>query len=79
MKKIIKPCQKEECTYFSDFTGRPLGQTCPPVELQISFNYGSKNDGANIVLDMDDNDAELLIDFLKNKALKNCDKFKNLI
>jgi hypothetical protein len=79
MKKIIKPLEEEECIYFSDFSGKPLGDLYPPVELKISFNYGSKNDGCEINLDLDDNDIELVLNFLKKNISKDCEKFKNLI
>jgi hypothetical protein len=79
MKKIIKPAEQEECIYFSDFSGKPLGDLDPPVELKISFNYGSKNDGNEILLDLDDSDVELIIDFLKKNISTDCEKLKNLI
>jgi hypothetical protein len=49
MKKITKPAEKEEFVYYSDFSGKHMGDICSPVEVKIDFNYGSKRDGANLI------------------------------
>lgn len=74
MKKILKPAQKEESIYFSDVSGKLYGEFPPPVELKISFNYGSKYDGAEIKIDMDDDEVQSLIEVLKNTV---SDDFKS--
>lgn len=85
MKTIIKPAEKEEAAYFSDFSGRSLGELVPPVELNINFNYGSINDGVEIKLQLDDEDAKPILDIIKNsvsedfkqkikKYIANCEK-----
>lgn len=65
MKKIIKPAEKEESVYYSDFSGKNLGDFDVPVELKISCGYGSKHDGSDITLHLDDEDLDKLIVFLK--------------
>ena len=68
MKKIITPEQKEEALYFSDFSGKPfmsgLGSS---VSLTMSFNYGSKYDGAVINLDLNDQDMEEIFSLISQK------------
>ena len=75
MKKIIKPKQNEEATYFSDFTGKPLGQI-ESATIKIECNYGSKFDGGSIVLHLEDDDILELMKFLKTKVSED---FKNQI
>jgi len=65
MKKVIKPAEKEEAVYFSDISGKSFGEFGAPVELKLSFNYGSKYDGTEITFQMDDNDAKPVLDLLK--------------
>lgn len=65
MKKIIKPLEREEAVYYSDFSGKTLGEFGPDVELKITCNYGSKYDGTNITLHLDDTDLEKVIHLLK--------------
>jgi hypothetical protein len=67
MKKIIKPHEKEQATYYSDFSGKYFGEWIPPVELKIEFNYGSKYDGSEISLHLSDEEIELLLDVIKLK------------
>lgn len=74
MKKIIKPAEDEEAVYFSDFSGRSLGEYGPPVELKIIFNYGSKQDGDCIQLDLDDSDIQEILKIIKNSVTE---EFKN--
>jgi hypothetical protein len=75
MKKILKPKQNEEATYFSDFTGKPLGEW-DSVNVKISCGYGSKHDGAEVTFHLDDTDLLELINFLKTKTSED---FKNKI
>jgi hypothetical protein len=65
MKKIIKPAEREEAVYYSDFSGKNLGKYAAPVELKISCGYESKYDGTDIALHLDDKDLEKIINFLK--------------
>jgi hypothetical protein len=77
MKKILKPQQREEALFYSDFTGKPLGNMgYEPVGVKITCNYGSKFDGSEITLHLDDDDLLQLIDFLKTKVSED---FKNQI
>ena len=68
MKKITKPAEREEATYYSDFSGKCFGELHPPVEIKIEFNYGSKHDGAMIGLHLTDEEAELFLDIIKKSA-----------
>jgi hypothetical protein len=65
VKKIIKPAEKEEAIYFTDFKGKSCGEFGAPVEVKISFNYGSKHDGDFLVLDLDDEEIEPFLKLIK--------------
>jgi hypothetical protein len=69
MKKIIKPKQHEEAAYFSDFTGQPFDSNFrhPPVELKMSFNYGSIYDQSEITLHLSDKDMGPILDLIQSK------------
>ena len=67
MKKIITPSSKEECIYYSDFTGKAFGFSGPEVTLTMEFNYGSKHDGTKISFDLSDQDCSELLDLIKHK------------
>ena len=68
MKKIIVPEQKEEVSYFSDFTGEPFDEGYdPPVILKLEFNYGSKYDSSDIALHLSDKDIEPILELIKSK------------
>lgn len=69
MKKIITPKQHEEALYFSDFTGEPFDSSYshPPVNIKISFNYGSKYDGSEIILHLSDKDIEPILKQISSK------------
>lgn len=66
MKKIIKPAAQEQSEYFCDFSGEKLVDYIP-AELKICFGYGSKHDGFYLNLDLSDDAAEELLEFIKNK------------
>lgn len=66
MKKIIKPAIREESQYYSDFSGKSFDHLGPPVELKISFNYGSRYDGAELKLDLDDGEINPILESIKN-------------
>jgi hypothetical protein len=77
MKKILKPEQREEALFYSDFTGKPLGNMgYEPVSVKITCNYGSKFDGSEVSFHLDDEDLLQLLDFLKTKVSED---FKNQI
>ena len=73
MKKTTKPAQREEATYYSDFSGKCFGEISP-IELKIEFGYGSKYDGSNLSFDLDDKDVEDLLFFLKSKLSNDIKK-----
>lgn len=66
MKKVIKPATNEISEYFCDFTGEKLIDYVP-VQVKISFGYGSKYDGSFLQLHLCDSAGDELIDLLKNK------------
>lgn len=67
MKKIIKPYEREESVFYSDFTGKDMGENGSDIDLKINFNYGSKRDGATIELHLTDEDIQPILDLIKNK------------
>lgn len=67
MKKIIKPLEKEQAAYYSDFSGKCFGEWGGPVDVKIEFNYGSKYDGSQISLHLSDEEAQHLLDCIKLK------------
>ena len=74
MKKVLKPAEKEEATYYSDFTGKTFGDLGAPVDLKISFNYGSYRDGAVLSLHLDDKDINPIIKAIKQNLCANTKK-----
>lgn len=74
MKKIIKPAEKEEAVYYSDFTGKAFGGHGSPIDIKISFNYGSDRDGATLSLHCDDKDIKPIIELIKQKLSSNTKK-----
>jgi hypothetical protein len=67
MKKVIKPAEKEESVFYSDFSGKCFGEMPSPIELKIDFGYGSKYDGSNLSLDLDDTEITQILEFIKQK------------
>lgn len=65
MKKIIKPAEREESVFYSDFSGKNLGEFDSPVDVKIICGYGSKYDGCDITLHLDDNDLQKLLTSIK--------------
>jgi hypothetical protein len=77
MKKVLKPAEREEASYYSDFTGKPLGDSehyGPNVKLTMDFSYGSEFDGAAISLHLSDEDAKEVFKFLASKISSDCRK-----
>ena len=65
MKKIIKPAEKEEAVYYSDFSGKCFGEWNPPVEIKIEFNYGSEYDDCMLGLHLTDDEIKPILDVIK--------------
>jgi len=74
MKKIIKPAEREEAVYYSDFSGKCFGEFDPHVELTLDFGYGSKYDGSKLRFDLDDKDVEDILALLKSKLSNDTKK-----
>jgi hypothetical protein len=70
MKVTTIPETKKECSYFSDFTGKNMGNLSP-IKLTIEFSENSICDGNKIELHLDDDDIKEVITYIKSK-LKNC-------
>jgi hypothetical protein len=66
MKKITKPAVREESMYYSDFSGKVFGEFHPPVEMKISFGYGSENDGAELTLHLTDEEISPIMELIKS-------------
>jgi hypothetical protein len=85
MKKIIKPPEREEVVYYSDFSGKCFGELPAPVELSIAFSYGSKHDGAGVQIHLDDEELKPLLEVIKkhlsedykNDIKRLIDKYEN--
>jgi hypothetical protein len=65
MKKIVKPEQKEEALYYTDFKGFVCPEWGPPIELKIKFNYGSKFDSDDLDLHLTDDEIKPILDHIK--------------
>lgn len=65
MKKVTKPAKKEQATYYSDFDGVCFGDFEPPVQLNVSFSYGSKYDGTDISLHLTEAEITPILDIIK--------------
>ena len=76
MKKVIKPLQKEEAVYYSDFNGKCFGKFHPEATLSLQFDYGSKYDGSAITLHLSDEEANLILKFVRSNM---SDDYKNSI
>jgi hypothetical protein len=74
MKKIIKPAEKEESVYYSDFSGKCFGELHAPIELKLEFGYGSIYDGSCLKFDLDDKDVEDILFLLKSKLNNDAKK-----
>lgn len=67
MKKIIKPAEREEAVYYSDFEGRCFGEFGPECTLKINFNYGSEHDGSDIEFHLTDEELQPILELIKSK------------
>lgn len=75
MKKVTKPAQREEATYYSDFSGKCFGECPPPVELKIEFTYGSKHDGSVLELHLTDEEVKPILNLLKKNITEDYKSF----
>jgi hypothetical protein len=66
VKKVIKPAEREEAVYYSDFSGALLGEE-PPITLTVSMDYGSIYDGNTLELHLNDDDFANLVKALVPK------------
>lgn len=66
MKKVVKPAEREESVYYSDFSGKILCEFGPEVVLKLTFGYGSKFDGSELELHLSDDDMMPVLKMLKN-------------
>lgn len=64
MKKILKPAEREEAIYYSDFSGKLFPSTVP-VTVKIECGYGSEYDGADVELHLSDTGLEKLLEFVR--------------
>lgn len=74
MKKVIEHAKKEKAVYSSDFSNHLFDVCGPEVEVQFSFNYGSKYDGSRLTLHLTDSEVESLLDVVKSKITENYKK-----
>jgi hypothetical protein len=74
MKEIIEHAKKEKAVYRSDFSDYEFDEGGPDIDLKLSFNYGSKYDGAALSLHLTDSDVECILDIIKSKITDNYKK-----
>jgi len=67
MKTVTKPAQREEAEYYSDFSGKKIKLPIPPAQITLDFNYGSQYDESKITLDLNNEEAQEVIAFLREK------------
>ena len=67
MKKVITPYQAEE---FIKYCDKHTDRECAG-NLWMTFGYGSKHDATEISIDLCDECADQLIDYLKKEFGKN--------
>lgn len=73
MKKILKPEQREECEYYSDFSGERFEHDIPEVVLKLEFGYGSPFDDSNWEFHLTHDESLEVLNIIKQKI---CDKTK---
>jgi hypothetical protein len=67
VKKVLKPATREESVFYSDFSGQCFGDFEAPVNVTFSFNYGSRHDGSELVLDLTDKETDLLLEVVRTR------------
>lgn len=65
MKQVLKPAQKEDSVYYSDFEGKML--SVPPITITIDCGYGSDKDGLKTELHLTDEEAKTLLQNIRTK------------
>lgn len=75
MKKVIKPAEKEDVAYYSDFSGKCFGEWNSPVEIKIEFNNGSVYDDCMIGLHLTDEELKPILDIIKKNISKEYKEF----
>jgi hypothetical protein len=65
VKKVIKPAEPEESVYYTDFKGVVCEEYGAPVEVKITFNYGSKYDGDELEFHLNDDEVFVILDVIK--------------
>jgi hypothetical protein len=79
MKKIIQQ-SKEISTVWSDKSGEGFEYGFSPVEVTISFGYGSKYDGEEITLNYTDEEITSLLEWVRNNlSPKSKEEMQNKI
>lgn len=63
MKKIITPGVREEAEFICDVTGKPAYG-----KLLMTFGYGSHHDTQMLEVDLSDEAADEIVQFLKTKS-----------
>lgn len=63
MKKIVVPAVDEQAEYVCDVTGKPAY-----AKMVMTFGYGSERDLEVLEMDLSDQAAEEIIQFLKTKS-----------
>jgi len=80
MKIIVKPKQKEEAEYYSDFSGDRFEHDIPEVEMNFSFGYGSKFDDSDLKFHISHFEAMQILELVKSKlSQKTKDKMKETL
>jgi|688.fasta_scaffold1433398_1 hypothetical protein len=76
MKKVIKAAVKEVSEHRSDFSHKKFELGLPEARVIMDFGYGSIHDGAKIEIDLFDDEAVEVVDFLAGKL---CEEARRVI
>jgi len=80
VKKVLKPAEKEDVVYYSDFSGKFYDECGSPCELQFTFNYGSKFDGGGLHFYLSDEEALEILQLIRSKLSKDTkEEYKEII
>lgn len=69
MKKILKK-QREVADLWSDASGKKFPHGIPPVEVKISFSYGSQYDESDLCFHFTDKEVKPLLVAIKTVLCK---------
>ena len=67
MKKVLKPAEREEAVYYSDFSGTFLEEHSVPATIKIECDFGSEYDGARWEIHLTDTELNNLLVFIKDR------------